>query len=213
MKIKHSKLNLETLIRSRRGFSLFEVILTMAIATSIIFVVTAFRSNLDQLQNFTSQKLQSRQDVDQTIQIMTTEIRSAGPSSAGAYPIESAASSSFVFYSDIDKDGVFERVRYSLGTSTIMKGVVRASGNPPTYVTSTEIVTTLVNNVITNSSTTLFSYYDSNYTGSQAPMTLPITISQVRLVQFSFSANVNASTTPVPEFFSQLVDIRNLRSN
>ena len=211
--MKYPKFNLGALVRSRRGFSLFEVILTMAIATSIIFVIAAFRSNLDQMQNFTSQKLQSRQDIDQTIQIMTTEIRSAGPSSAGAYPIEAATSTSFTFYSDIDKNGVFDRVRYWLGTSTIQKGVVRPSGNPLTYTTSTEIVTTLVNNVVTNSSATLFSYYDSNYTGSQTPMSFPIIISQVRLVQFSFSADINTSSTPLPEFFSQTVDIRNLRSN
>ncbi len=211
--MKYSKFNVRALTRSRAGFTLFEVVLAMAIATSIIFVIAAFRRNLDQLQNFTSQKLQSRQDIDQTIQIMTAEIRSAGPSSAGAYPIETATSTSFIFYSDIDKDGLFERVRYSLGTSTIVKGVVHPSGNPLTYATSTEVVTTVVDNVVTTSSPALFAYYDLNYTGSQAPMTFPITVSQVRIVQFSFSANVNTSSSYSSEFFSQLVDIRNVRSN
>ena len=81
------------------------------------------------------------------------------------------------------------------------------------YVTSTEIVTTEINNLILATSTPFFSYYDTNYTGTQPSMSYPLNISQIRLVRFSFFADINPSSSPEPEFFSQLVDIRNLRSN
>lgn len=196
----------------RRGFSLLEVLIASLIGVAFIFILTSFQGNLTSLQSVTSQKLQSSQDIEQTIQIMTTAIRSAGPSSVGGYPIESASTSSFIFYSDIYRNGTFERVRYFLGTSTLQEGITIPSGNPLAYNTSTEIVTTQMNDLILSSSTPFFSYYDANYTGTQAPMSYPITVGNIRVVQFSFSADVNQSTT-APEYFLQTVDIRNLRSN
>lgn len=197
----------------REGFSLFEIILVAGIAAVFVFVVAGFQTNLNIMQNLTNQELQSRQDVDQTFQIMTTEIRSAGPSSLGAYAIDSAGTSSFAFYSDIDKDGLFERLRYFLGTSTVQKGVIKPAGNPLVYATSSETVTSVVNNVRITSSTKLFNYYDANYTGTQPSMTYPIDVTQIRLVQFSVYVDVNASSAPKASFFSSIVDIRNLRSN
>jgi len=199
--------------RDHLGFSLVEVLIAIAIAVGFIFAIVAFQGNFKSLQNFASQKLQSQQDIDQTVQIMTTAIRSAGPSSIGSYPIESAGTSSFVFYSDINKDGLYERVRYFLGTSTIQEGITEPSGNPLSYVTSTEVITSEVNDIIPSTSTPLFSYYDANYTGTQLPMSYPLDVSKIRLVQFLFLADVNASSSPGPDFFSQMVDIRNLRSN
>jgi len=198
---------------NRSGFSLVEILIASLIAVSFIFLLLAFQGNLSSLQSFTSQKLQSAQDITQTIQLMTTAIRSAGPSSIGGYPIESASTSSFVFYSDIYKNGLFQRIRYFLGTSTLQEGITEPTGDPFAYVTSTEVVTTQMNDLILATSTPFFTYYDANYTGTQSPMSYPLNISQIRIVQFTFSANVNSSGSPSPDYFSQMVDIRNLRSN
>ncbi len=198
---------------NRNGISIVEIIFGVAIAASILFVISSLSGNLNILQNFLNQKLQSRQDVDQAFQIMTTEIRSAGQSSVGAYPIDTANTSTLIFYSDIDKDGLFERVRYFLNTSTIQKGVVKPAGNPLIYATSTEIVTTAVTNVVRTTSTVLFSYYDSNYTGVEPPMIYPLAVSAIRVVKFAAFLDINASTTPKPEYFSGSVLMRNVRSN
>ncbi|HUZ92631.1 MAG TPA: type II secretion system protein [Candidatus Paceibacterota bacterium] len=197
----------------RRGFSLIEIIFAVAVAASIFFAISSMSGNLVTLENFLNQKLQSRQDVDQAFQILTTEIRSAGPSAAGAYAIDSAGTSTFIFYSDIGKNGTFARVRYFLGTSTIQKGVTRPAGNPPAYATSSEIVTTVVSNVVVSTSTSLFAYYDSNYTGTQSPMSYPLNLQNIRLVNFSAYVDVNVSSSPTPEYFSGSALMRNLRSN
>lgn len=195
------------------GFSLIEVIIVVAIAISLVMVVSNLSGNVSGLNSLISQQLQSKSDTNQTLQIMTTEIRSASPSQNGAYPIDTASTSSFAFYSDINKDGSTEHVRYFLSSSTIYKGVIAATGTPATYPTSTEIVTDIIDNVIIASTTPLFSYYDANYTGTQPAMTVPISISDIRLIKISFSADVNPTQTPKPEYFSAMVDIRNLRSN
>lgn len=197
----------------RRGFSILEVIIVTALFAIVLSALVSFRGNLDILNNLISQKLQSRKDLQQTLQIFVTELRSAGPSSVGAYPIETAATSSIVFYSDIDKDGLFERVRYSLASGTIEKGITKPTGNPLTYATSSEVTTTIVNYVVVQPSSTIFSYYDTNYTGSEPALTPPIDVSQVRLVKISIYADVDPQHSPLPVFFTETANIRNLRSN
>jgi prepilin-type N-terminal cleavage/methylation domain-containing protein len=203
------------LLKSNKGFSLIEVIIVIALASAIFFVVASLRGNVSNLENLISQKLQSRQDVDQTFQILVTEIRSAGPSSLGAYPIVSAGTSTFVFYSDYDQDGIFERLRYTLGTSTVERGIVEPTGNPLVYSTSSEVVTTAIENVIVAATTSLdlFHFYDSNYTGSEAPMTSPISVADVRVVKIIVYADIAPGEAPKPVFFTNTVTIRNLRDN
>lgn len=200
-------------LKTRGGFSLFEVLIVTALFGLVLLSVVSLRGNLDSLQNIINQRLQSRSDLAQTLQIFVTELRSAGPSSLGAYPIETAATSSLVFYSDIDKDGLFERVRYTFVSSSIQKGVIKPSGNPLTYATSSEATTTVVNYVVPQASTSIFTYYDTNYTGSESALAQPVSVSDVRIVKISIYADVSPETSPAPVFFTNTVNIRNLRSN
>jgi prepilin-type N-terminal cleavage/methylation domain-containing protein len=198
----------------RNGFSLVEVLIVVAIAASLVLVASNFSCYVRGLNTLISQQLQSKSDTSAILQIVTSEIRSAGPSQNGAYPIDSATTSSFAFYSDINKNGVVEHVRYFLASSSIYKGVIEPTGTPATYPTSTEVVTNIIGNVMVPSSTPLFSYYDSNYTGTQPPMTNPLVVSNIRLVEMSFYTT--AATSPQsqpPQYFSTIIDIRNLTSN
>lgn len=202
-----------TRMPQERGFSLIEIIIVVAITSMIVLVASGFQSNVDVLKEIVGQKLQSRVDVDAALQIIETEIRSAGPSGLGAYAIAAASTSSFSFYSDVDKDGVFELVRYVVGTSTLQKGVIKPVGSPPVYETSSEILTTFIANVAPSSTTSTFSYYDSAYTGSGAALAYPIDLGKIRVVQISFYADISPGKSPQPTFFSTTATVRNLRSN
>jgi prepilin-type N-terminal cleavage/methylation domain-containing protein len=205
---------IKKILNDRRGFSLAEILIVAAIAASFVVVVSNLSGNVNLLNGLVSQQLQSKSDIAQTLQIMTSEIRSAGPSQSGAYPIDSATTSSFAFYSDINKDGSMEHVRYFLASSSIYKGVIEPTGTPATYPTSSEVILDIIDNIVApTTSTPLFSYYDANYTGTQAALPSPIIISSVRLVGISFGSDVQPKQSPGPEYFSSLVDIRNLRSN
>jgi prepilin-type N-terminal cleavage/methylation domain-containing protein len=197
----------------RQGFSLVEIIIVVAIAASIVIVVSNLSGNISLLNGLVSQELQTKSDINQTLQIMTTQIRSACTSANGAYPIVSAATSSFIFYSNGDDNGVLQRVRYFLSSSTIWRGTIQPAGTPATYPTATEIVTDMVDNVIIPSSTALFSYYSAAYTGTQAAMTSTLDVSPIRMVLMSFTADVNPKQSPGVQYFSIASDIRNLRSN
>jgi prepilin-type N-terminal cleavage/methylation domain-containing protein len=202
---------------NRSGFTLIEVVISLAIFSGIVLAVTGFRANLDTLRNIAYQRLQSRQDMNQTMQILVTEIRSAGPSSIGNFSIVEAATSSFIFYSDIDKDGSFERVRYFLpvtgATTTLKKGVIKPTGNPLAYVSSSETISTVAENVVPSSTLPYFQYFGTAYTGSESAMSYPVDVSQIRLVRANFFVDIRPQVAPIPIFFSETINIRNLRSN
>jgi hypothetical protein len=145
---------------------------------------------------------------------MVTEIRSASPSSQGAYPIESATTSSLVFYSDVDSDGLFERIRYTVGTSTLTRGVIKPTGAPLAYVTSTETVATLMTSLTKTTSSPVFQYYGVGYTGSQAPLAATSTLAtDVRVIRVTFYVDIKPREAPRPAYVSQIVTIRNLRDD
>lgn len=199
-----------------KGFSLIEILVVVAIAAAVVLVVGNFSNNVTGLNTLVSSELQAKSDVSQSLEIMTEEIQSASNSGNGAYPIDAAGTSSFAFYSDIYKNGNAEHVRYFYATSTIYKGVIVPRGTPATYPTATEVVSDVVDNVILASSTPLFSYYGSSYTGAQSSLAYPISTADIRLVGISFEAQTNQTSTvkrsPL-HFFSFLVDLRNLDSN
>lgn len=202
-------------MNTRNGFSLVEVLVVVAIAASLVIVASNFSGNVSGLNELISQQLQSRSDIAQTLQVMTSEIRSSGPSQNGAYPIDYATTSSFAFYSDINKDGRVEHVRYFLSSSTIYKGVIEPTGTPATYPTSSEVVTDIIDGVTVGTSTPLFSYYDMNDTGMQSAMTMPVNVANIRLVDIAFFESLGSTSqgSGPPQYFSTLIDIRNLDSN
>jgi prepilin-type N-terminal cleavage/methylation domain-containing protein len=199
-----------------RGFSLLEVLIVVAVAASVVLVIGNFSNNITGLDSLVSTELQAKSNVNQSLQSLTGEIQSTAISAAGAYPIDSAGTSSFAFFSDINKNGAADHVRYYYASSTIYKGVIAPTGTPATYPAGNEVVTDFIDNVIITSSTPLFIYYGSGYTGTQAPLTYPISISSIRLVSVSFEVQTNRTSTisrsPL-QYFSSLIDMRNLDSN
>lgn len=202
-------------MKRRNGFSLIEVLIVVVIAAALVVVVSNFSTNTSSLNGLITDELQAKSDISQTLEIMTGEIQSAQTSADGAYPIDFASTSSLAFYDDINNNGTIEHIRYFLSSSTIYRGVINPTGTPATYPTSTEIVTDEIDNVSVTTSTPLFSYYGASYTGTQSPLSSPIAVSSIRLVQVAFTSeiNKNPSQPSVPEYFSTFVDIRNLDSN
>ena len=194
-----------------RGFTLIEVIIGIGISAGILFMVGTIGSQFSNVANFVNFKLQNRQNVEQVFQTIVTDVRSMGPSALGGYPIEAASPTSVTFFSDTDKNGIPERVRYFVGTSTINLGITKATGTPPTYTTSTEVVKNIVWNLVSTS--TIFEYYNASYTGTQASMTVPIDLSSVRVIKIGVSVDINPGKTPLPTYFMNTVNPRNLRTN
>lgn len=196
---------------SRNGFSLLELILGAAISVILVVVLTQFVGIITNIQKYLSAKLPTQADVEQALSTSIVDIRSIGQSSAGAFPIEMASSGTFVFFSDIDRDGLMERVRYTIGTSTLQKGVIHPTGNPLVYATSSETVSTPIQHLLGSQSS--FAYYDTNFTGTGAALAYPVDVTAIRSVLITYTADVSTTTTPRPTTLSSFVTIRNLKSN
>ena len=214
--MKRSIHNSLFIILERKGFTLIEITVGMGITAIIFFMIGVLGNQFSAIATFVNQKLQNEQSAESAIQTMVREIRSAGQSSVGGFAIESAAPSSFVFFSDIDSDGLMERVRYFLATSTaatstIQKGVTKPAGNPLTYTTSTEIVRPVLADSVSTS--TIFTYFDANYTGTENPLSSPIDLSKIRIVKIEVLVDVDPAKNPGADYFTNSVAIRSLRSN
>ena len=185
------------------------MLIGMALFAGIAFIIGTFiKTTLDYQLLFT-QQLTAQQEVAATFATLVPESRSMVPSVSGGYAIAQAATSSLTFFVDVDSDGIVEQVRYFLSGTTLYKGIIRPTGNPFVYAGGNEIVTEVVHNVVGGAP--IFSYFDERYTGSEAPLTYPITLANIRLIRVDLTVRDPNKTAP----FSSSIEIvpRNLRTN
>lgn len=195
-----------------RGISLLEVIISIGIFILVIggfvaILIYGFRDN-----KIIWEQLSTQSEGRKTVQDFTNELRSATYSSIGAYPLERAATTEIIFYTNLDSDSLRERVRYFLSSGLFKKGVIKPTGNPPSYVVPNEVVTTIVHDVA-NTSTPLFTYYDQDFTGSQSALVQPVTAAQVKVIRINLQLEENPNASPAPFYVEAKAEIRNLKTN
>ncbi|MBI3627596.1 MAG: hypothetical protein HY220_02525 [Candidatus Sungbacteria bacterium] len=195
----------------RGGYTLVEFLVAIGLLVLIGMIVYQFTYSVITYSRILTSQLIAQNEVRKTVDVMVEELRTMATSDSGAYPIEAAATSSLTFYSSIDNTPSKERVRYFLQGSTLEKGVIQATGTPPTYPAASEVVTPLVN-LIVNGTTSIFSYYDGSYGGTSSPLTLPVIISSVRYIKLSVIVDDN-NRSPNPIMVTSSVTLRNLKDN
>lgn len=197
---------------SESGFSLIEILVEIGIFTLIGIAIYTFQRDVFSLNRVIVSNLSVQDEVRRSLKVMSAEIRTASPSSLGAYALTQTATSSFTFYSNIDSDASKERVRYFLSGTTLKKGVIKPSGSPLTYNPASEIVTELIHD-LANATTSIFSYYDEDYDGTSPSLDEPIDISAVRLVKITLVIDKDPAALPAPMTLTTQVSIRNLKDN
>ncbi|MCD6178043.1 prepilin-type N-terminal cleavage/methylation domain-containing protein [bacterium] len=101
----------------KSGFTLVESLVVIAVFALMIGAVIGFILMSYRTYSYAFQQSMAVNEARKGIEIMAREIREARSGDDGSYPIEKADDKEFIFYSDIDKDGATERVRYFLGTA------------------------------------------------------------------------------------------------
>jgi len=189
-----------------------EVLVSIFILTLIGLAVSSFAKDIFSLNRITSDSLTAQDETRRALKTMSAEIRTASPSSLGAYALAQSATSSFTFYSNIDGDSFKERVRYFLDGTTLKKGVIKPIGTPLTYSPANEVISELIPSVA-NATTSIFSYYDKNYDGTTQALIEPIDIATVRLVKITIVVDKDPQTPPSPMTLTTQISIRNLKDN
>ncbi len=100
----------------KRGLTLIETLVAVAILGLMMGAVSGLIASLYRTYGYGLEQSMAINEARRGIEVLVREIRTARTGDDGAYPIETAAGKEFVFYSDIDSDGLVERVRYFLGT-------------------------------------------------------------------------------------------------
>lgn len=199
-------------IKKNKGITLIELLITLAIFVLIMGAISYFVRDLFFYEDVFSGGLTSYDEARKIFQPIASEIRSASPSSLGAYSIEEAGVTSFIFFSDINNDGLKERIRYYLSGTNLMRGEITPTGTPLQYLSNTETVSEIIHG-IRNDSVPIFTYYDSSYNGSSAPLTQPISILNVRLLKITLVIDNDVNKPPAPVTVTTQISIRNLKDN
>ena len=196
----------------KKGFSVIEILIVLGIMALILWVLANFQADVFTQNNFISNSLNADSDMRSAIKKMVAEIRAAAQSDTGAYQIASTTKNNLIVYSDLDASGLRSQIRYFLtGSTTLMRGVIKPTGSPLTYVAANEKLSTLVTN-IANTNQEIFYYYDEGYTGSEAPLTYPINISSVRLIKIVLTVDADPNKPPGPITMESQVAIRSLKN-
>jgi type II secretory pathway component PulJ len=195
------------------GYTLMETLVAIFLFIIIVQGADTLYNDVIKTNTALTGNLNAQMQVRKAFSGMSACIRTAAPSANGAYAIDTASSSYFAFYSDIDKDGVKEKVRYFLSGNILKMGVIEPSGSPSTYNIANEKITTLISDISNQSSTPIFYYYDSSYNGSSAPLTMPINISAVRLIKIDVFIDHDPLKPPAAIEFTTQTSIRSLKDN
>lgn len=98
-----------------KSFTLIETLIAIFVFSVLIIGISSLVFVIYRTHTFEWEQSIAIEEARRGLEIMVKEIREAKEGENGAYPIEFAGDKEFVFYSDVDNDGLTERVRYFLG--------------------------------------------------------------------------------------------------
>ncbi len=196
----------------KKAFSLVEIIVVTAIFSVIFLAVANFGQSIFSFNSNAQKNLSAQTDARRVLKTMIKELRSASPASTGAYTIALAGTSTLTFFSNIDSDAYKEQIRYFLQGNELKKGITKPSGSPLSYNPANEQTTILVRDV-RNGTTSIFDYFDSNYTGTSTPLVQPVQLTKIRLVRITLKIEKDPNKSLGPIIVESQVFLRNLKDN
>lgn len=199
--------------QNRNGFTLVETLLAVAIFSSVVVAIGAFQRDIFFFNDVVQTGLSNVTEARKVLRPFVGEVRKAQSSNLGAFSIEKAEAKEFIFFTDIDNDGLRERLRYFVDGDTFKKGIIKPSGTPLVYNGSDEKITEVVHHVIEEQ--TQFSYFDSSYNGtaSTTALTFPVSPSNVRLIRVDLTIDTNPNRAPGLLTVTTQATVRNLKDN
>jgi type II secretory pathway pseudopilin PulG len=197
-----------------KGTTLVEILFALGIFSLLVGAASWFLSTTLRTNKVLWADLAAQSDGRRVMEKIVEEVRRTEQSNIGAYPIESATTNTLIFFANIDTDTDRERVRYSLTSSTILRGVTNPTGSPSVYVTSSEQVVILGQNIVNIAQNVpLFSYYGEDYTGVEPPLTNPVSSTQVHAIRVQVEIEDNPLASPILFHGQTFVQLRNLKTN
>ncbi len=198
-----------------KGMTLIEMLVAIAVMLiamqgfTYIFT-TSWDNNKTIIETGLASATASR-SVNQTI----IQLRAIKQGDNGDYPIEEADDFDLTIYTDIDDDGVTERVHYylDLATDEFKRGITDPSATVPvTYAASDATTTVLAEYIVNESSDPVFSYYNDEYPSDTTnnPLATPASLGNIQLIRMKLRVNIDPVHAPENINVESFVDLRNL---
>lgn len=147
----------------KRGFTLVEIVVAVAIVAIIVSVMAAFLVYYFGSYRFSFEGLATVGQAQGGLKRMIRELREARIADNGAWPIVEAIDNSLIFYADVTDDGKVDRVRYFLESEKLKRGVIEPSGSPTSYLSVNEKLAVIADNVVNSASEPLFGYFNGDW--------------------------------------------------
>lgn len=196
-----------------RGFTMMEILVALGIFLLLVIPTSEMLIHSFRYNAIIWEQLKTQNDGRRSIREVVDVVRKAEASSLGAYSIAVASDYDLTIYANVDEDSYREKVRFWLDGTTLKKNVIKPSGNPLGY-SGAGVTTELAHDVVNVSKgIPLFVYYDENFTGTQASLSLPIDVTKVRIVKIDLELEKDPTETPVPLRVESMVQVRNLKTN
>jgi prepilin-type N-terminal cleavage/methylation domain-containing protein len=198
----------------KKGVTMIELLISIFIFLLVISAVTFFIVQNLKNYGFTYRQTLSIEEGRETIKTMVKEIRETKPSDDGHYAIAEAATSTFTFYSDIDRDIQVEKVRYFRLNNLFEKGVTKPTGTPLSYNPGDE-QTIVLSSYLVPTTTPIFTYYNGNYPSDTInnPLSYPVDLTAIKMVRVRMIINVDPSRPPKDYILDTFVQLRNMKDN
>ena len=195
-------------MNSNRGFTFIETLVTIAIFALAMGAVSGFIIMGYRTQSYTWQQSKAVNEAQRGIETMVKEIREARGGDDGSYIIEKADDFQFIFYSDIDKDELTERVRYFIEGTDFKKEVIKPQGFPISY--PEENKETFILSQYVRNSPPIFQYFDGC---GKKLLPLPARLKDTKLMKVYLVVNIDLNRPPDEFTLESSVQIRNLKQN
>jgi len=190
-----------------KGFTLVESLISIALLAVAIVGISSLVLFFYKSYSYSRDQSEAIEEAKRGIETMIQEIRKAQNADNGAYVIEEADDFQFIFYSDIDKDGEVEKVRYFVENNEFKKGVIEPVGIPATYPQDQEKIFILSQYV--RNTPPVFQYFDGD--GNELPP--PARKRDTKLMRLTLEIDVDPQKLPSPFTLVSEVQIRNIKTN
>lgn len=197
----------------RKGFTLVEVVITIAILGIGMAGLSVFFFRILKSNQFILEEGVASFQASQGVQKMVNELRKVRQGENGEYPVTLLDDFELTVFSDIDGDQTVEKVHYYLDGSDLKMGVSNPSGSPLEYPDGDQTVSTIVKHVANESDEPVFYYYNRDYPDDLAnnPVVTPVADRQlIRLVEVYLIINIKPQSAPDNVNIGSFAEFRNL---
>lgn len=200
--------------KSSPGFTLVETSVTAVLLVVLGAGLLALQYILGNVQIRSFQSFSNVEAASGSMNQIDRELRTARSGDNGAFLFESATSNSLTFYSDINLDGLTDKVTYSVSGTTLTKSVIAPTGYPVSYPPA-NAKTTIITDQLRNGATSAFTYYNGSWPGDTVnnPLATPANLSNIKLIRVYFRINAKNNDTRNDYILDTSVSLRTVKNN